>query len=318
MEIMTRKFGFFKRLPELLRRRSGPYHFLIHGWKGISDLDLAIGLLDSQFFNTELDPQPLPVDDLRSILVLAPHQDDETIGAGGTLLLAKKASVELHVLFVMDGRPSKEISYGGRTPEEVIRIRNREAEQVCSILGAHIDHLSINNAKPLPSVEDLNRLYRKIERLAPQVILVPWLIDTPKHRMVNHLLWLTDRCHPLPNCEVWGYQVHNSPLLNGYVDITAVAQEKRKLLELYTSQLTYQRRYDHMAMGMAAWNSRYVSSYKGDPVARFVEVFCVLPLSEHLKLIELFYLPDLNATYRGNRKAEGMYQLHRIVMNMRR
>jgi LmbE family N-acetylglucosaminyl deacetylase len=75
-------------------------------------------------------------------LVLAPHQDDETIGAGGTLLLAKRAGVELHVLFVTDGRSKGAVSYG-ETPEEVIRIRNREAAKVGSHLGAQIHHLGI-------------------------------------------------------------------------------------------------------------------------------------------------------------------------------
>jgi hypothetical protein len=161
---------FVKRLPEYLyrlfrsRQGYGPYRFIIRDWKEISDIDLAIGVLDSQFFDTDLIPQPLPVDDLRSILVLAPHQDDETIGAGGTLLLAKKAGVELHVLFVTDGRSKGAVSYAA-TPEEVVQVRNREAAEVCSLLGAQIHHLGINNANPVPSVGDLDRLCREIERL---------------------------------------------------------------------------------------------------------------------------------------------------------
>jgi LmbE family N-acetylglucosaminyl deacetylase len=315
--------GFLKRIHELLRRhitarrKSGPYRFLIRRWEGISDIDLAIGVLDSQFFDSDLVPQPLPVEQLRSILVLAPHQDDETIGAGGTLLLAKRAGVELHVLFVTDGRSKGAVSYG-ETPEEVIRIRNREAAKVGSHLGAQIHHLGINNSRPLPGIADLDRLSKKIESLQPQVLLVPWLLDTPKHRLVNHLLWLAQRRHALPNCEVWGYQVHNSLLPNGYVDITHVAEEKRKLLECYVSQNYHVKRYDHIAMGMAAWNCRFLPNYKADPVARYVEVFCALPIREHLKLVESFYLPDLDATYRGMSGAEGMKQIHRIVMGMRR
>jgi hypothetical protein len=71
-------------------------------------------------------------------------------------------------------------------------------------------------------------------------------------------------------------------------------------------------------MGMAAWNCRFLPNYKADPVARYVEVFCALPIREHLKLVESFYLPDLDATYRGMSGAEGMKQIHRIVMGMRR
>jgi LmbE family N-acetylglucosaminyl deacetylase len=315
-------FKFIKRIYEKLQRRikirikSAPYRFLIRRWKEISDIDLAIGVLSTQFFDSELVPQPLPLDQLRSILVLAPHQDDETIGAGGTLLLAKHAGVELHILFITDGRSKGAVPYG-ETPEEVISIRNREAAKVGSHLGAQIHHLGINNSKPLPGVTDLDRLSDKIESLQPQVLLVPWLLDTPKHRLVNHLLWLTQQRHPLPNCEVWGYQVHNSILPNGYVDITNVAQEKRKLLEYYISQNNHVKRYDHLAMGMAAWNCRFLPDYKADSVARYVEVFFALPLREHLKLIESFYLPDLDATYRGLAVSEGMKQIHKAVLKAR-
>jgi hypothetical protein len=149
--------------------------------------------------------------------------------------------------------------------------------------------------------------------LSPQVILVPWLLDTAKHRIVNHLLWLANYRHPLPACEVWGYQVHNSLIPNGYVDITPVAEQKRRLIERYTSQVTYLRRYDHMAMGMAAWNCRFLPDYKADPVARYVEAFCALPLHEHLKLIESFYFRDLDVTYRGMEVSEGMKQIHNAV-----
>ena len=53
-------------------------------------------------------------------------------------------------------------------------------------------------------------------------------------------------------------------------------------------------------------------------MARYVELFCALPLHEHLKLIESFYLPDLDATYRGNPRAEGMKQFHRDVVDRKK
>jgi LmbE family N-acetylglucosaminyl deacetylase len=312
--------GLMRSIPKFLRhiasmrKRSAPYRFLIRRWKGISDIDLAISVLDTQFFDRNLVPVRLPVEKVRSFLVLAPHQDDEAIGAGGTLIIAGKASAELNICFITDGRPKKPTSYGA-TPEAVVQMRRRESEEVGKSLGANIHHLGINNAKLNPSLTDLDRLSQKIEQLAPQVLLVPWLLDTAKHRIVNHLLWLTDQRRPLPPCEVWGYQVHNSLIPNGYVDITEVAEDKRKLIERYASQVAYLRRYDHMAMGMAAWNCRFLPNYKADQVARYVEVFCALPLAEHLKLIESFYFRNLNVTYRGMEVGEGMKQIHRAVVD---
>jgi LmbE family N-acetylglucosaminyl deacetylase len=291
-----------------------PYRFLVRQWKGISDIDLAISALDTQFFDRTLVPLPLPVEQMSSILVLAPHQDDETIGAGGTLLMAQKAGVELHVLFITDGRTKKTPVYAS-SPEEVVEIRNREATEVCERLGANVHHLNIDNARLSPNIEDLDRLSQKIKQLNPQVLLVPWLLDTAKHRVENHLLWLANRRSSLPSCEVWGYQVHNSLIPNGYVDISEVAEEKWKILKYYVSQNLHVRRYDHLAKGMGAWNCRFLPDYKGDQVARYVEIFCALPLHEHLKLVESFYFTDLDVTYCGMDVADGMKEIHRIVVD---
>ena len=316
MSNIRRQMVKFWRRQITARLKTGPYRFLIHRWKYISDIDVAIGALESQFYDSQLVSQPLPIDQFESFLVLAPHQDDEAIGAGGTLLLAKEAGADLHILFVTDGRSKGAVPYAS-SPDEVVQIRNREADQVGEILGAKIHHMGINNAKPEPSVGDLDQLFGRIKDISPKVMLVPWLLDTPKHRLVNHLLYLTDRCHSLPDCEIWGYQVHNSLIPNGYVDITEVADGKRKLMECYTSQNQHVKRFDHIAMGMAIWNCRFLPDYKADPVARYVEVFCALPLREHLRLIEKFYLPDIEATYRGISIAKGMKQIHKAVMELR-
>jgi LmbE family N-acetylglucosaminyl deacetylase len=311
--------GFLKRVPEYLYRLFGsrygygPYRFIIRHWEKISDIDTAVRLLETQFFDRHLVPVPLPVEEVRTILVMAPHQDDEIIGAGGTLLLARRAGAEIHILFLTDGRPKKATSEG-TMPEEVVNIRKSEAMEVCEQLEAHMHCLDIDNVKLNPSLSDLDHLARVIETTAPQVLLVPWLLDTPKHRVANHLLWLANQRRPLRQCEVWGYQVHNSLLPNGYVDITEVMEEKTRLLRYYTSQIRHVRRYDHMAKGMAAWNCRFLPNYKADPMARYVEIFCALPLREHLRLVESFYFPDLNATYRGMNVAEGMKKIHRSTM----
>ena len=307
-----------KKLQMLLKFKSGyaPYRFIMRGWQNIGDLEVASRLLDTQVFERNLVAVPLPLEKMRSILVLAPHQDDETIGAGGTLLLAQKAEVERHVMFITDGRPRK-ITRDGTTPKEVVEIRQREAEEVCRQLGANMHGLEINNVKMNPGLADIDRLADTISQIAPQVILLPWLLDTPKHRVVNHLLWLCHLRRPLPQCEIWGYQVHNTLLPNGYVDITDVAAEKRKLIRRYDSQIKFVRRYDHMAMGMNAWNCRFLPDYKADPSERYVEIFCSLPLLNHLELVESFYLPDLQAIYRGMSVYEGMLRIHKEVTSTR-
>ena len=313
MSSLAKSIKQFWRKRVLARLRTGPYRFAIRRWNKVSDVELASNLLKTHFFEYELKPQSLPVTTLKSILVLAPHQDDEVIGAGGALLLAKEAGAKLDVLFITDGRSKGATPYA-ETPEEVVRVRKQEAEEACRKLGAGIHHLGIDNAEPAPEMEDLRKLGNLIRELKPQVLLVPWILDTPKHRLVNHLLWLSDYLEPLPGTEVWGYQVHNVPLPNGYVDITEVIEQKKKLLNGYVSQNTHVKRFDHIAVGMAAWNSRFLPDYKGDTRERYVEIFCALPLVEHLNMVERFYFPDIEAIYRGIEMAEGMQRIHSKVL----
>jgi LmbE family N-acetylglucosaminyl deacetylase len=305
----------FLRQLDARRARRGPYRFLMRRWGDVADVELAARIFDADCFQRQLEPTALPVDELASLLVVAPHQDDEVIGAGGTLLLAQRAGVRRDVLFVTNGDSKGETSYAA-SPEEVVRIRDAEAEEVCARLGAGVHRLGIANAHPQPGIEHLERLAEILQALDPQVILLPWLLDSPaRHRMLHHLLWLAHRRRGLRDTEVWGYQVHNVLLPNGFVDITEVADAKRELLECYRSQNEHVLRYDHIAMGTAASNARFLPDYKADSIARYVEIFFTLPLHEHLKLVERFYFRDWAQTYRGvDAVIEGMQTLHDIVV----
>jgi N-acetylglucosamine malate deacetylase 1 len=278
---------------QALRASDGQYRFLVRKWDSISEIDLALRVMGTEYFKTEMVPLPLPVEGLRSMLVIAPHQDDDAIGAGGTMLLARRAGVKIDVLFVTDG--------GEAGDAEIVGVRDREAGAACAMIGATKHDLGISNAAPQPTLADLGRLSELLHRLKPQVVLVPWLLDSPaKHRMVNHLLWLAHRQFGLPDFEVWGYQVHNTLFPNGYVDITEVAEGKRELIRCYKSQLEASCRYDHVSLGLAAWNSRFLDEGGAAPRARYVEAFFALPQHEHLRLVEKFYFDDLDVTYRSN------------------
>jgi N-acetylglucosamine malate deacetylase 1 len=287
-----------------LRSRRGPYRFLVRSWEGLSDIDLAVSVLKTEFFRHEMKPVALPVESVRSILVLAPHQDDEAIGSGGSLLLAGRAGVKLNVLYVTDGAQLKP-GIGEQT-------RQQEAKEVCSRLGAGVLELGISNLAPQPTLAEVDRLCSVIQEVKPDVVMAPWLLDWPaKHRFVNHLLWLAHKRSKLPEFEVWGYQVHNTPFSNGYVEITSVADEKRGLLECYQSQNEFNR-YDHMAMGMGAWNAHMLES---SPLPRYVEVFLALPGLEFFRLLESSYFRDFRATYRGDQNVcKGILEVHRAVM----
>ncbi len=282
--------------------RVGPYRFVTRRYFGTDNIAMTSRLLEVEAFREDILPQPLPIGAFRRILLLAPHQDDETIGAGGTLLLARDAGAEISIVYCTDGG-----QYGIES-----KVRRNEARQVCGKLGATMFELNISNIDPKPTIEDLKRLNEIVREVNPDLIMCPWLLDgAPKHRMVNHVLWLANRVSSLPDVEVWGYQVQNTLLPNGFVNITEVAEQKRELLRCFVSQNS-DRHWDHVSMGLAAWNSRLLSK-SANP--RYAEIFLALPVRELLMLIERFYFPEFATTYHGEPTVAKTFEaLHRSVI----
>lgn len=68
------------------------------------------------------------------ILIIAPHQDDETLGCGGLIYKKVKEGCEIRVLFLTDGR------YGGD-----IGVRRREAIEALEVLGVKESKIDFMN-----------------------------------------------------------------------------------------------------------------------------------------------------------------------------
>lgn len=319
MKVLRRLLGGINRYAKE-RDAQATYRFAVKDWTGINDINIAAQVVGIEGFDKWLEPQPLPLKEFGSILVLAPHQDDEVIGAGGTMLLAADMGAKLTIVFVTDGgaKPHKMLMRSGRypTPEAFVERRYSEASRVCEALGAEMVKLGVSNARPAPDIETLDRLQSVIEQARPDAILTPWLLDLrPKHRMVNHLLWLVRHRAGLPKCEVWGYQVNNTLFPNCYVDITDVAERKRELVRFYQSQIEYLRRFDHETLGLNAWNGRFVPNRAAAEKEFFLEIFFVLPPDEHLAQVEKYYFPDLTRTYLDEGTlAQKMNALHRRIV----
>lgn len=291
------------------RAESGPYRFLIKSWGKKTNFGLAERILNAEYFKDDIVPLSLPIQQFKRIVILSPHQDDEVIGAGGTLLLAKSAGAKIQIIYTTDGGYANfPLPY-----EETVQIRFQEAQVVSNMLGAEISTLKISNYYPKPNSKNLEKLAKEIIRAEPDLVLVPWLLDSPpKHRLANHMLAIANQQFDLPDFEIWGYQVHNTPFVNGYVDISQVIEQKKELLALYKLVLKYDFRYDHSIIGLNAWNSRFITTVDHKPEKRFVEVFFTLPKADYLKLVQEYYEKDLQATYGSDSKVlngtKGMLQ----------
>ncbi len=128
-----------------------------------------------------------------TVLVLAPHPDDEALGAGATIAALSDFGVNVHVLLITDGRLSGAGRLGQTPPERRAAIRTEEFTASVAALGDRImacgplapETLSGDWADD-PAV--IARAMTYASDCAPTVILAPVTFDYhPDHRATASL-----------------------------------------------------------------------------------------------------------------------------------
>ncbi|WP_460172442.1 PIG-L deacetylase family protein [Thermus sp. FJN-A] len=88
------------------------------------------------------------------LLVVVPHPDDESFGAGGALLLAKKAGLRTGILTLTRGEAGRTL--GLCPPERLGEVRSEELKRAAEVLGVDfLEVLSFPNALPSEAEEGL-------------------------------------------------------------------------------------------------------------------------------------------------------------------
>src|SRR5688572_1129866 len=125
-----------------------------------------------------------------SALILAPHQDDETLGCGGTITLKRNAGTRVTVAFMTDGTTSHRQFMG---EAELRGRRHAEAIDACEVLGVpekDVRFLDYADGK-LGSHhhEALVEVARLIDSCRPSEIFVPYQHDgTPDHEATYQIV----------------------------------------------------------------------------------------------------------------------------------
>jgi N-acetylglucosamine malate deacetylase 1 len=112
--------------------------------------------------------------DAGHLLVVAPHADDEVLGAGGLTLAARAAGWRATVLF-MSASGFVSQATGSESSETQ---RRGEAEAACEVLGARARYYESGNAHhlrfdALPRAELIAFIESEIAESAPTVVAVP-------------------------------------------------------------------------------------------------------------------------------------------------
>ena len=169
-------------------------------------------------------------------IVFSPHHDDETIGMGGSLILAKEKNIKITLVIVTDG------SQGGNKA-----VREKETRKVAQKLGIKkVIFLRQNDRYIVINDTTIKNITQIIDTSNAKSVFFPSPMELhPDHRMTTELIWnALGKSKNKPNSYAYEITVQNQ--VNYIVDISGVMNKKKSLLKIYKSQLVQHDYVDFM------------------------------------------------------------------------
>lgn len=267
------------------------YKFFLRDWLSLTDLPSAASVLSTMRFTRTLEPLEMTSPRGRRIAVIAPHPDDEMLGAGGALIHAIRGGASVRCIYLTSSNPPAEVE--------------AETADVARRIGYRIQFLRFPVHAIALSDESIVSLGAAVSAEPVDCLFVPILLDDHEdHRRANQLLWHAWKRGLIGEAmEVWAYQVYSPVIPNVVVDIGDVVEEKAAAVRMWTSQMR-RRQLDHYILGLNAFNTRLL------PNARYVEAFFVVPFRDYCDLCST-YFADPDAAFSSPRyKSSGSATAH--------
>lgn len=208
-----------------------------------------------------------------SAVVFSPHYDDETLGAGGTIIQKCRSGAVVHLVFMTDGSRSHAQAMDGT---RLSALRREEALHAASVLGVPESHVRFLNFPETRltqhTLEAVDRVAGLLAELRCQQVFVPstleplvWSADHKatteivfqalarvgiRPEVLEYLVWFW---YHWPWVPVWGdadarqllkltwnngFGLSAWRVLNTAIGIADVQSEKRAALEQYKTQMT--------------------------------------------------------------------------------
>lgn len=180
--------------------------------------------------------QNLQLDNIKSVLCIAPHPDDEILGCGGLLALLAASPCRVHVLILSGGENAS-----GMESMDLAECRVQESLRAAQVLGLpepaflQLPDRGMHYAEPLIKIfEDA------LERHQPQYLLLPSLSEPhPDHQAVALAGLAAAQRSRFPETVLF-YEVGAPLHPNSMVDISGIAPLKWQALDAFTSQESIQ------------------------------------------------------------------------------
>ncbi|MCA9251127.1 MAG: PIG-L family deacetylase [Phycisphaerales bacterium] len=120
-------------------------------------------------------------------IVFSPHQDDEVLGCGGTIIKKIEEGADVHIVFMTNGRRSHA---GHMEIDALIEMRRSEAINAAAILGVAEDRVTILDLPDGKLGEHKESAVASVgallERIRPEEVFVPSRYDGPDDHLATY------------------------------------------------------------------------------------------------------------------------------------
>lgn len=218
----------------------------------------------------------------KRVLVLTPHADDETFGAGGTIRWHLERGDEVHVVLFTDNTES--IQAPEAEKEDIRTLRQKEFLSALETLGnPQRTMLQMEEKEFSQNTVKNPRMEALLVENQPDVLYLPSLFDNHQdHRTLNIWAGTALKHTPTDGLTCRGYEVWSPLPATAVLDITSLFEIKQQAIRCYRSQLQ-NIRYDHHIAGLNAY--RAMTCGNG---AMYAEAFLEMPADEYATLIEMY------------------------------
>jgi N-acetylglucosamine malate deacetylase 1 len=282
---------YLRRLYRLvLPLLSGRKQFKLFLGATLGDIDLRMLALASvtDYFTAFVRPVRVKAPFGKSMLIVAPHQDDEAIGCGGALVLQVRSGKSAAIVLLQDGADGHEEL--GMPRRALTELRNEESRQAAAAVGVEapvfLDHPRLAESVPQAS-EQVRGI---VKQRKADAIFVPFVLDAhPDHRWANYIL--AEALKGIDwNIRVFGYEVWGLCIPNVLVVIDDVIEDKMRMVSCYTWA---NRAIDYVqsTRGLNMYHSRML----GAGECRYAERFFELPGKDYIELVERIRAADSSA-----------------------
>jgi LmbE family N-acetylglucosaminyl deacetylase len=247
----------------------------------LQDINLRMLALASatDYFSNFVNAIPITPPFGRSMLIVAPHQDDEAIGCGGAIALQARSGNAVSILLLTDGADGCEEL--GMTRQAMMEMRNEESRRAAAVVTAD-SPVFLGYASLTERFSDaVESVRREIIQRSADAVFIPFILDGhPDHRTANFIL-----AAALKNVawnvrvlqyEVWGLCIPNVVLVID--DVMDLKVEMLNQFQFANSALDY----TNSTKGLNMFHSRML----GAGICRYAERFFELPRAEYIELVE--------------------------------